>query len=226
VHFLQNHDQIGNRALGERLTELVPSRVVDALTAILLLSPQIPLLFMGEEWGERTPFAFFCDFHGELATAVREGRRREFSHWSSFKNAQNRELIPDPNALSTFLDSKLEWNAAESEDGEARLAFVSRLLAIRRQEIMPRLARMQGGAGRVDMVAAGLFVISWKLGDGSTLRVFANLVDRASSIPPSIRLDEASRLLFESVTGADDLLKTGALPEWSVVFRLTPLEAS
>jgi maltooligosyltrehalose trehalohydrolase len=226
VHFLQNHDQIGNRALGERLTDLVPPRVVEALTAILLLSPQIPLLFMGEEWGERTPFAFFCDFHGELATAVREGRRREFSHWSSFKNEQNRELIPDPNALSTFLDSKLEWNAAESEEGEARLAFVSRLLAIRRQEIMPRLARMPGGAGSVDMLAAGLVVISWKLGDGSTLRLFANLVDRASTVPTSITLDEASRLLFESATGADDLLNTGALPEWSVVFRLTPLEPS
>ena len=226
VHFLQNHDQIGNRALGERLTDLAPPRIVEALTAILLLSPQIPLVYMGEEWGERTPFAFFCDFRGELATAVREGRRREFSHWSSFKNPHNRELIPDPNALSTFLDSKLEWSGAETEDGEARLAFVGRLLATRRQEIMPRLAGIQGGAGTVDLVLADLLVISWRMGDGSSLRLFANLVDRASAIPASIGIDDGSRLLFESVTGADDLLKSGTLPEWSVVFRLTAPDAS
>src|SRR5262249_3523912 len=162
VHFLQNHDQVGNRALGDRLADLAPAGVVEALTALLLLAPQIPLLFMGDEWGERTPFAFFCDFHGELATAVREGRRREFCDWSSFKNPENRDLIPDPNALSTFLDSKLEWNSAETEEGEARLRFVSRLLEIRRQEIMPRLAGMEGSAARVDIETGSLVVISWR----------------------------------------------------------------
>jgi malto-oligosyltrehalose trehalohydrolase len=222
VHFLQNHDQIGNRAFGDRLSDLAPPRIVEALTALLLLSPQIPLLFMGEEWGERTPFVFFCDFHGELAAAVREGRRREFARWSSFKNPQNRELIPDPNALSTFLDSKLEWSGAETEEGEARLQFVSRLLEIRRREIMPRLAGMQGRSGAIEFEAGTLIVISWRMGDRSILRLFANLGDHTSTVPASVRAGEASQLLFESVTGAHDLLRRGTLPEWSAVFLLTP----
>jgi maltooligosyltrehalose trehalohydrolase len=225
VHFLQNHDQIGNRAFGDRLSDLAPPRIVEALTAILLLSPQIPLLYMGEEWGERTPFAFFCDFHGDLATAVKEGRRREFAQWSSFKNPHNRELIPDPNALSTFLDSKLEWSGAETEEGEARLALVSRLLTIRRQEIMPRLVGMEGQSGAVDVVAGSLLVISWTMGDRSKLRLFANLGDRPANLPASSRVGDASQLLFESVNGADGLLKSATLPEWSVVFRLAAPDA-
>jgi maltooligosyltrehalose trehalohydrolase len=225
IHFLQNHDQIGNRAFGDRLSDLAPPPIVEALTAILLLSPQIPLLYMGEEWGERTPFAFFCDFHGDLATAVREGRRREFAQWPSFKNPQNRELIPDPNALSTFLDSKLEWSGAETEEGEARLALVSRLLAIRRQEIMPRLVGMEGQSGIVDVVAGSLLVISWTMGDGSKLRLFANLGDRPVNLPASSRVGEASQLLFASVNGANGLLKSARLPEWSVVFRLAAPDA-
>ena len=99
VDFLQNHDQIGNRAFGERLTSLAGPQAIDALTAVLLLSPHIPLIYMGEEWGETQPFFFFTDFHGDLGDAVREGRRNEFSKWQSFRDAANREKIPDPNAF-------------------------------------------------------------------------------------------------------------------------------
>ncbi len=83
IDCLQNHDQVGNRAFGERLASLAAPEVVDALTAVLLLSPGIPLLFMGEEWGETRPFLFFTDFHGELARQVREGRRNEFRRWEA-----------------------------------------------------------------------------------------------------------------------------------------------
>ena len=79
VAFIQNHDQVGNRAFGERIADLATREAVQAMQAILLLAPQIPLLFMGEEWGATQPFCFFTDFHDELADAVREGRRREFS---------------------------------------------------------------------------------------------------------------------------------------------------
>ena len=175
---------------------------------------------MGEEWGERTPFAFFCDFHGELATAVREGRRREFSQWVELQNPQNRELIPDPNALSTFLDSKLEWNGVETEE-EAKLdSTVTRLMRLRRHEIVPRLLGIEGGSGSVELAASNLLVISWTLGDRSRLSVIANLGDRPSSVPASVKLSDDAKLLFESVAGADGLLKSGSLPEWSVVFRL------
>jgi 1,4-alpha-glucan branching enzyme/maltooligosyltrehalose trehalohydrolase len=78
VNFLQNHDQIGNRPLGERLTIQADARAVDAALAVTLLAPMPPLLFMGEEWGSQRPFPFFCDFHSDLAEAVRNGRRAEF----------------------------------------------------------------------------------------------------------------------------------------------------
>ena len=84
VSFIQNHDQIGNRAFGERLNCLAPPEAIRALASVYLLAPQIPMLFMGEEWGAKQPFLFFCDFSGELAEAVRKGRREEFSRFPEF----------------------------------------------------------------------------------------------------------------------------------------------
>src|SRR5699024_9450688 len=98
VDFLQNHDQAGNRTFGERIDSLAPAQVVRALRAILLLSPHIPLMFMGEEYGETHPFLFFTDFHGQLADAVRQGRRREFASFAAFKEGST-DAIPDPNAF-------------------------------------------------------------------------------------------------------------------------------
>ena len=87
VLFLQNHDQIGNRAFGERLTTLVDPRALEAAIALVLLCPQIPLMFMGEEFASRTPFLFFTDHHGELADAVRNGRRNEFARFPAFSRS-------------------------------------------------------------------------------------------------------------------------------------------
>jgi maltooligosyltrehalose trehalohydrolase len=84
VSFIQNHDQIGNRAFGERLNTLVPPEVIRALASIYLLAPQTPMIFMGEEWGARSPFLFFCDFKGKLGEAVRKGRLEEFSRFPEF----------------------------------------------------------------------------------------------------------------------------------------------
>jgi len=110
VNFLQNHDQIGNRAFGDRLTTLVEAEEIRTLTALLLLSPQIPLLFMGEEWGCRTAFPFFCDFGAQLAAAVTEGRRREFERFPKFHNPETRARIPDPKDPATFTAAVLDWN--------------------------------------------------------------------------------------------------------------------
>ncbi|MGH8190798.1 MAG: malto-oligosyltrehalose trehalohydrolase, partial [Rhodanobacteraceae bacterium] len=139
VDFLQNHDQIGNRAFGERLSQLADANAVETLTAIWLLAPTVPLFFMGQEWAARQPFLFFCDYHGELADAVREGRRREFSKFAAFADPEARERIPDPNAEATFAASVLDWNAAAGSDGQRHLEFVRDLLRIRRQEIQPWL---------------------------------------------------------------------------------------
>ncbi|MEI2386968.1 malto-oligosyltrehalose trehalohydrolase [Breoghania sp. JC706] len=208
VNFLQNHDQIGNRAFNERLAALVPANRLEALTAILLLSPQIPLIFMGEEWGETNPFGFFTDFDGELADAVREGRRREFKRFERFADPANREKIADPNALETFEASRIDWRKREEPAGKARLDLFRRLLAIRRSEIVPRLVGMSTHNGEAT-VAGRAFAVSWRLGDGSSLMMTANLDDAPAKLPAGA---PAGRVLYRSDGVDGDTM----LPPWFV----------
>ena len=169
VNFLQNHDQIGNRPFGDRLESHVSAAGIEAALAITLLAPPIPMLFMGEEWGSKVPFPFFCDFKGDLADAVRKGRRREYA-WAYAKFGDE---VPDPLEQSTFRSAVLDWDARNEGAGKKRLALVRDLLAIRRREIVPRLA----GAAFGDAQAAdnGLLTANWRMGDGATLRLLANL---------------------------------------------------
>jgi malto-oligosyltrehalose trehalohydrolase len=168
INFLQNHDQIGNRAFGDRLESIVGPEAIEAALAITLLAPAIPMLFMGEEWGSKAPFPFFCDFKGDLAEAVRKGRRREYA-WAYAKYGSD---VPDPLAPSTFRSAVLDWQSRDTA-GQQRLALVRELLSIRAREIVPRLA----GARFGDAHAAndGLLTVSWRLGDGATLKLTANL---------------------------------------------------
>ncbi|MFD1912205.1 malto-oligosyltrehalose trehalohydrolase [Halodurantibacterium flavum] len=182
VDFLQNHDQTGNRAFGERLLVLSSRPMVRALMAIHLLSPHIPLLFMGEEWGEVRPFAFFTDFHGDLAEAVREGRRREFASFAEFQNAELRSMIPDPNALTTFEASRIDWGRAGAADGRDWLSFTQGLLHLRRTRIVPHLAGAPGNGGRILLAEDGLIAVDWQL-QGAILRLRANLSDSAAILP-------------------------------------------
>jgi len=175
VNFLQNHDQVGNRAFGERLTTLADRRAVEVLTALLMLSPMIPLFFMGEEWGETRPFQFFCDFRGELGDAVREGRRREFARWPQFADAELRDAIPDPNDPATFAASTLDWSGATNGPGEERMALFQELAAIRRADIAPRLGGIAATAGRARAIADRGLAVTWSLGDGAHLSIVANL---------------------------------------------------
>jgi 1,4-alpha-glucan branching enzyme len=169
VNFLQNHDQIGNRALGDRLEGIAEPKAVEAALAITLLAPMVPMLFMGEEWGSKRPFPFFCDFQGDLAEAVRKGRRKEFSG----AYAKYGDEIPDPLDQSTFRSAVLDWESRNEPAGKKRLALVQQLLTIRRREIVPRLA----GAAFGDAHAAdnGLLTASWRMSGGATLRLTANL---------------------------------------------------
>jgi 1,4-alpha-glucan branching enzyme len=116
VAFLQNHDQVGNRAFGERIGRLAPPERIKAALAILLLAPQPPLLFMGEEWAAREPFPFFCDFEPGLAGKVAEGRRGEFARFDRFHDETARLLIPDPGAATTFASARLDWEAQRSPE--------------------------------------------------------------------------------------------------------------
>src|ERR1051325_6230533 len=138
VAFAQNHDQVGNRAFGDRLNAIAPPASVRAVAAIYLLLPQIPMLFMGEEWGAAQPFPFFCDFGPELAAAVRHGRRKEFARFPEFQDPAVRETIPDPTAEATFLSAKLAWEDRERAPHAELLAWYRRVLAVRSRAIAPR----------------------------------------------------------------------------------------
>ena len=169
--FLQNHDQVGNRALGERLTLLAPPEALRLASAVLLLAPSVPLIFMGEEFGARSPFLYFCDFQGELAKAVRDGRRREFASFTRF-GGDSAASIPDPNAEETFLASKLPWADAGHGEHAQWLEHYRSLLRLRAREIAPRLAK--GARGAFEAIGATGVKVDWTLGDGSRLHLRAN----------------------------------------------------
>lgn len=180
VAFLQNHDQIGNRAKGERLTVLADPRHLQLARAVLLLSPQIPMLFMGEEWGATTPFQFFVDFHQDeaLQQAIREGRAREFASFSSFKSSE--AAVPDPTAPETFATSTLRWSDREQEPHATILAETRKLLALRRASVLPvtesgfiEASCKRHGAGGLE--------VEWRF-DNGTLRLLANFDPTPASL--------------------------------------------
>jgi maltooligosyltrehalose trehalohydrolase len=179
VSFIQNHDQIGNRAFGERLGSLAPQDVIRALASVYLLAPQIPMLFMGEEWGATSPFLFFCDFTGELAEAVRKGRREEFSRFPEFTDPERVAKIPDPCAESTFLASKLDWTRVDG----THLAYYRDLLKIRREIVQPLLPSIRHG-GEALMVGDQALRVTWRAGE-RRLGLDANLSSNAVAFPKS-----------------------------------------
>ena len=170
VDFLQNHDQVGNRAHGERLASLADEGKLKLLSSILLLAPSPPLIFMGEEWACHQPFLFFCDFDGDLGEAVRNGRREEFARFAAFADAKARARIPDPLSEQSFKRCVLRWKDARGTQGRAWLAHYSQLLELRRVEIAPR----RFGPGRYRMLGERAFEVAW---DGLVLR--ANFADAA-----------------------------------------------
>jgi len=196
VTFLQNHDQAGNRAFGERIGMLAEPQALKAAVELTLLAPFPPLLFMGEEFRAATPFLFFCDFGPELAAAVRKGRTEFFQRFHAVETSP----LPDPNAVETFRRSVLDWKNAD----EGWLAFYRELLDLRRREIAPRLKGMKGGQAPAH-VQGGLIRMRWKMGDGSRLGLAANLSREDASgaaLPPG------------------RLLRGSTLGPWSVIWTL------
>lgn len=183
VSFLQNHDQVGNRALGDRLTTLVAADRLRAATGLLLLCPQVPLLFMGEETGSETPFLFFTDFHDELADAVREGRRREFAKFPAFADSEMRERIPDPNAVETFDRSRPQ----PGPDAAAWRVLYRDLLAVRHARIVPHLAGAR--AIRAEAIGPAAVIARWRLG-AAELTLALNLGEGAvtADLPAAVPL--------------------------------------
>jgi malto-oligosyltrehalose trehalohydrolase/4-alpha-glucanotransferase len=170
IAFIQNHDQVGNRALGERLASLASLEVVRAVAAVYLLLPQIPMLFMGEEWGSTQPFPFFCDFEPQLAQAVRKGRREEFARFPEFQDPHKRERIPDPTAEQTFAQAKLDWKDLERDPHADWHDWYRRILQARRDHIIPRLEPLRRG-GDFRVLAPGAVAVCWSSTDGNGERL-------------------------------------------------------
>ncbi len=204
VNFLQNHDQIGNRAKGERLSTLAPPAALEAAITILLLSPSPPLLYMGDEWGATEPFPFFCEFQGDLADAVRNGRKREFAE----AYAQSGDDIPDPLAESTRDLATLDWTALLRSEPAKRLAFTRELLRIRKEHIVPILPEIsEGGGAHYD---DGILFVTWDAG-ARRLFLLANLSDRERPRPANLPNWDGS------IWGGPP---TPALAPWSVFVAL------
>ncbi|WP_128915544.1 malto-oligosyltrehalose trehalohydrolase [Granulicella sibirica] len=181
VAFMQNHDQIGNRAFGERINAIASPEAVHAVAAVYLLLPQVPMLFMGEEWGSSQPFPFFCDFEGELGDLVRKGRREEFASFPEFQDPEQRERIPDPQAEETFLAGKLDWAQAKEEVHAEWLAWYRRILRVRRKEIIPFASHLGGHAAAYEVLATGAVVVRFSnTEDDMQLVLAANLSDTSN----------------------------------------------
>ncbi len=217
VNFIQNHDQIGNRAMGDRLTALAPSDAMVAAMGLLLLSPQIPMLFMGEEWASRTPFRFFTSFGGNLAKTVREGRRSEFAKFEAFNDPESQAAIPDPEEGGTFESSKLDWNdRTEGEHGKM-LQVVRELISLRRRHIIPLLKTSEGPSGVFGSVGDRGLLVSWQLASNRRLSMVGQFADVAG-----LGFERpAGEVIWTSRADIMGDLARGRMPSWSLAYFLT-----
>ncbi len=213
VLFLQNHDHIGNRAFGERLLSLSRADAFRAAAALVLLSPQIPLLFMGEEIGAREPFLFFTDHRPELAELVRDGRRREFAKFAAFAQNENGRTLPDPNDVATFEASRPQTNP----ESALWRAFYRDLLSLRREHVVPGLAQVNLRESKA--LGRAAVSVAWRSGDG-WLRLYTNLDEL--SIPVPVR--PAARLLYASTDEAGSDFEKGLLAGGSTLLFSEPIK--
>lgn len=231
VNFLQNHDQAGNRAFGERLHQLVSAEALDAALALVLLAPSPPLLFMGEEFDAASPFLFFCDFGADLADAVREGRRREFARSARFADPESRRLIPDPNAPATFERSRLDWrwrddpeSGTDTSAEQRRFAHCQAVLALRRKHIAPLIPLLEHG-GDALALGPGQLAARWHTSDGRQLQVVANLSAERLELPSRVAPPPTAELVMDHGPGPEPTPAHSAeLPPWSVRWTVAATE--
>lgn len=178
ISFIQNHDQIGNRAMGERINAIVAPEVVRSLAAVYLLLPQIPMLFMGEEWCATAPFPYFGDFTGELGDKIRQGRRNEFSKFPEFADPAQRDKIPDPMAESTFASARIDWDEINDPKHGEWLDWYRRIIRQRHERIVPLLGRMGPDAGSYEVFGPAAVCVRWKFDGGGSLQLALNLCDK------------------------------------------------
>lgn len=224
VFFLQNHDQVGNRALGERLSQLVSAQAaLKAAVALQLLTPQIPLLFMGEEQGATTPFLYFTSHdQPELARAVRDGRRKEFASFPAFSSPKELEAIPDPNDPESWSRSK---PACENEAEEQWSNWYERLISLRRNHLAVRLPGTRSLGAEVIGPCAVRAI--WRMGDGSRLTIYCNLAAEPIECV-EIREIAPGSVLFQGpgAAGLPALPGSGHLPGYCTLVVLEPREGN
>jgi malto-oligosyltrehalose trehalohydrolase len=213
VSFLQNHDQVGNRAFGERLTVLAEPAALAAAIAIVLLAPSPPLLFMGEEFGATTPFLYFCDFDPPLAEAVRAGRLKEFARFARFADAASAAAIPDPQAAATFTRSKLDWESSTRPEHASWPDRYRELLRARRDVVIPMLAKLDPPRCGFAITGPRSLAAHWSTDDGARLMLFANLggaSEGAPALPPG-------KLVYTTGTTAAQALASPWSTTWLLI---------
>jgi maltooligosyltrehalose trehalohydrolase len=216
INALQTHDQVGNRAMGERIAQVAPPEGVRAALLLLLLSPQVPMLFMGDEWASETPFLFFTGFTTpELAEAVREGRRKEFARFPAFADPERRKKIPDPNAPATFAASRPNPAERLQPRHAAVEAFVTNLLHLRKQSLAPHLAGTTS-LGAEPLGTTGVRA-QWRLGNGATLTIAAQFADAPIPCEPG-----PGTVLAESRPGLAAALPAEGLGPYAAIAWLHP----
>ncbi len=211
VAFLQSHDLVGNRIFGERIHELASPQAIRAVASLYLLLPQTPMLFMGEEWGATSRFPYFSDYKGQLATDVREGRRKQFAETQQTDDAKELDKVPDPQADHTFECAKLRWNELGEATHAEWLAWYRSALRVRREEVAPLLGRVGVDAYTHEIVGPRALVIRWDLRDGGELRLAVNLCEGERKSP-----EVGGRVIWQVGEG----WREGRMMPWSVVWSV------
>jgi 1,4-alpha-glucan branching enzyme/maltooligosyltrehalose trehalohydrolase len=219
VNFAHNHDQIGNRAFGERLAVLAGPDAAPLATLLALLTPAVPMLFLGEEFGSTHPWLYFADWEGDLKKAVQEGRKREFGHVTKLVDGQPLPL-PDPCSADTFDASRPAAHERESEHGRHWLAMVGAALAARRQWIIPRQGQLLAGQHTAQRVGDRGLSVQWRYADGQVLALDINLggqpLPAPAERPGPVEAQDVFRHRWPASADA------GAWPAWAARWRLGP----
>ncbi|MEJ6023053.1 malto-oligosyltrehalose trehalohydrolase [Ramlibacter sp. PS4R-6] len=206
VNFAHNHDQTGNRPFGERLRQLVPPGAAPLATLLALLTPAIPMLFFGEEFGSATPFLYFADWEGDLRDAVREGRKREFGHVAQ-------AALPDPCSPETFDASRPDEAQRDSDDGRRWLEMVQEALRVRRLHFAPRHHLLATGSHTAHRVGETGIEACWRYEDGQAIVLQLNVGPQpVTAKEPSLALVEP-QVLFSHAW--PDGTAEGVWPAWS-----------
>jgi len=213
VTYMQDHDQVGNRIKGDRITELASADAVKALASVYLLSPQIPMIFMGEEWAAEQPFPFFADVPLEMRDTMRKGRHEELKSTPEHEDPNKPDVTEavDPTSRKTFQSARLDWDAVSREDHRDWLNYYRVLIDLRAHEIVPRLKGLGGFDSNHQVLGDNSVLVDWTLGDQSRLRLYLNLCSQVQEqVPPVL----GRRLWLQGFAEA------GRLGPWTVLWTI------